>query len=135
MNRIWIAVALAGLCLLPGLTLQCPVAWGGPGDLRRSQTAYAEDAANTSVTVLPAVSGTTYTILDFTLSLGASDTVYLRCGSSQKTAKIYLSANSGLSRSLFPHGLQCASGEAFQVVKGTAGTPLGVTVQYTSDNP
>lgn len=98
---------------------------------RASSYSYIEDSSNSTVTLVSGVTNNYVTLYKFILSTSAADNFYLRCGSNQKTAKIYLSANSGLDSTFYPLYIRCAVGEALSIVKGTASTPIGISLWFT----
>lgn len=94
---------------------------------------YVEDSSNATVTLISAVAGRTITLYKFILSASTADTVYFKCGSSQKTGRVYLGANSGLDSNIYPLYIRCASGEALSMVKGSAGTPIGISLWFNQE--
>jgi len=107
----------------------------GLATLQRNTSAWANDSANATVTVVPASSGVIYTILGVLMSVSSADNLTLKCGTRQVMSSIYLGANSGFSSQFVPLYIRCNAGEAVNVTKGTATTPVGVTVWFDGSNP
>jgi hypothetical protein len=105
-----------------------------PDNLQGSKVtaiSYMDDNSSGSMTLVPGVSGQSVTLYKYIVSVSAADYFYLKCGTSQKTSKVYLGANSGLDNTIFPLYIRCASGEALTLVKGNPATPLGITLWFT----
>jgi hypothetical protein len=128
-----ILAALMAAFLLAAPALAAPQAADRLSGSKRVALTYVENAADASVTLVSAVSGQYVTLYRATISASTADNVYLKCGTTQKTAKMYLGANSGLDAVVYPFYIQCGSGEALSIVKGTAGTPIGVTLWYSQE--
>jgi len=95
--------------------------------------AYVEDAASATVSLVGATASRYNTLYRMILTSATADNFYLKCGSTQKTAKMYVPANGQLDLQIYPFYLQCGANEALQVVKGTAATAIGVNVWYTKE--
>ena len=100
----------------------------------RCQSIYVSDATNTTVTVLPANPGVTYTIYGYDISVANADTLNLLTGSN-KRAGYYFGADSGLVRSIHPLFIRSNPGDSVSIQKGSATTPVQITVFYVTDNP
>lgn len=94
---------------------------------------YVEDSSNASITLIPAVTGQTVFLYKFTLSTSSADNFYLKCGTTQKNGRIYLGANSGLDSTIYPLYIRCGSGEALSLVKGSASTPVGISLWFNQE--
>ena len=94
---------------------------------------YIEDSSNGTVTLVTGVTGQTVSLYKFTLSTSTADNVYLKCGTTHKTGKLYLGANSGLDSTIYPLYIRCASGESLSLVKGSASTPIGMTLWFNQE--
>jgi hypothetical protein len=94
---------------------------------------YVEDSSSATVTLIPAISGRTVTLYKFTLSASTADNFYLKCGTTQKTGRIYLGANSGVDSTIYPLYIRCASGESLSLVKGSASTPVGMSLWFNQE--
>ncbi|HEY9687762.1 MAG TPA: hypothetical protein V6C52_12375 [Coleofasciculaceae cyanobacterium] len=135
MHRIFLAL-FTMLALFAGTSESAVAAPQSPDNLAGSKTtalSYVEDATNATVTLIPAVTAQSITLYRIILSSSGTDNFYLKCGTTQKTAKVYLGANSGLDTMIFPMYLRCDAGEALSLVKGTATTPVGVTLWFNQE--
>jgi hypothetical protein len=94
---------------------------------------YVEDSSSVTVTLIPAVTGQTITLYKFTLSTSSADNFYLKCGVTQRNGRIYLGANSGLDSTIYPLYIRCASGESLSLVKGSASTPVGMSLWFNQE--
>lgn len=87
-----------------------------------SQQTYANDAANTTMTLVSARDGQTLRALGLMLSVDTSDTIKLSCGS-QTRAAFFLGARSGLAQTFFPLTLACRGQSA--LLAGTIAVTSG----------
>jgi hypothetical protein len=132
MKRLFSA-AFVAVVLLGSFAHAAPQAEDRLSGSKRTSLSYVENAADASVTLVSAVSGQYVNLYRIIISAETADNVYLKCGSTQKSAKAYLGATSGLDTTFYPFYLRCGSGEALSIVKGTASTPIGVTLWFTQE--
>lgn len=123
--------ALVAVFLSFGLANAAPQAQDNLSGSKTTSYSYIEDSSNASVTLVSAVTGQYVSIYKYVLSTSGADNFYLKCGSTQKTAKIYLGDNSGLDTTYYPLYIRCGSGEALTLTKGTASTPIGISLWFT----
>lgn len=135
MNRFFLMcmMALLFMAIVVSTAMAAPQRADHLTGSRATALGYAEDSSSATVTLIPAVSGQVVTLYRLILSASTADNVYLKCGTSQKTAKLYLGISSGLDAMLYPLYIQCGSGEALTLVKGSASTPIGVTFWYNQE--
>lgn len=122
---------LASICLMGAFANAAPQL---PDNLQGSKVtaiSFMDDSSSGNMTLVSGVSGQSITLYKYIVSVSAGDYFYLKCGATQKTSRVYLGANSGLDNTLFPLYIRCASGEALTLVKGSAATPLGITLWFT----
>lgn len=98
---------------------------------RQSALGYVEDNSNATVTLISGLTGRSINLYRIIIMAATADTVTVRCGTTQKMAKLYLGANSGLDAAIFPFYVRCGAGEALTLVKGSASTAIGATFWYT----
>jgi len=85
------------------------------------QSIQVADSSNTTVSLLPAVSGVNYTIYGYDISILTADTIKLEANGNVQAA-YYLGADSGISRLLWPAYFRSGAGNAVTLVKGSGST-------------
>ena len=95
---------------------------------------YVTDSTNTSVVILPASAGETYTIYGYDIACSTADTIMVMTGANIR-AGYYLGAQSGVIRNFYPLFFRSNPGEAFSITKGISTTPVQISVFFSTQTP